>query len=334
MIENELISIIIPVYNAENYITNTIQALQAQTYKNLEVIFVNDGSSDNTEKVCMEQIKDDNRFCIYTKENSGPSATRNYGLNFAKGTYLAFIDGDDYIYPDYIKYLYELIKKYDADMANCEYYKLLDTQTPPVFNADVKEMVFNRTEALQKMYCKTYLTGYPCLKLFKREMIQDIRFPEDINYAEDIVFVDKVLKKCRKVAYGNRILYLYYQHASSITHKIDSERLKKSWKYHENYFEKNMKSEMPELEDAVLCKQFVMAMDLSCRVWKADSVFRKELTAYIKKVDAQVFRNKENKRFHRLLAFLCCVSATGTIRMCMIYNMLQAKFKIQKHKAV
>lgn len=330
----ELISVIIPVYNAELYVENMVQMIKEQTYTNLEIIIINDGSKDETEKELYRHINEDNRFHVYTKENSGPSGTRNFGINQAKGKYVAFIDADDYIYPVYISYLYELIKRYEADMACCEYCKVLRKENNIRIKDSLEESVFGKENALENLYRKRYLTGYPYLKLIKKDKIGDVRFPENISYAEDIIFVDEIIRKSNRIVYGGRVLYLYYQNRNSITHQIDSNKLRDSWNFHKEYYERRLEKETEAVKKAIESKQFIMSMDICCRVWSLDKSFRNELLIYIKKMGRYIFRNKENRKMHRILAAMSCVNVKYTIKVCLFYQWLQIKLKMQNRKAL
>lgn len=330
----ELVSIIVPVYNGEKYIANMVRALKDQTYTDFEAIIVNDGSTDNTERNCLEAIGEDVRFRIINKSNSGPSDTRNVGLRSAKGEYVAFVDADDYIFPNYIQYLYTLIKKYDADMSCCDYCKLQNGKDIPDFIDKSNEVVYDKMNALKHMYRKKYVTGYPVIKLFKRCLLEDIYFPTEISYAEDIVFIDKVIKNCETVVYGDKVLYIYYQNVSSLTHTIDVAKLKKAWNYHLEYFEKVSMQGYPELYTAVKCKQFVMAMDLCSRIYKVDIEFREQLISYVKSVSKGIRKDIDSTTLQRFLAGMCCISTRGTVWLCVLFNWYKAKFKIQIKKAV
>lgn len=117
MKENELISVIVIAYNIENYISKCIKSIEDQNYKNLEIIVVDDGSTDQTVDKAYQLSLKDSRIKIIKKENGGPSSARNNGLEEAKGSYIVFVDGDDYVAEDYVSYLYSLIKKYNSDFA-------------------------------------------------------------------------------------------------------------------------------------------------------------------------------------------------------------------------
>ena len=334
MKQQDLISVIIPSYNAEKYIERISNALMKQTYGNFEAIFVDDGSKDGTEAQCRNVFINDNRFIYVKKENGGPASARNLGLKLAKGNYIAFIDVDDYVYPEYLEYLYNLLIEHDADISCCEYWKTSDFSKRPADQSEQCIKEFSAIDALKNMYIKKYINGYPVLKLYKRKVIENVVFPEEISYAEDIIFVDKVIKKCNKVVYGNKILYLYYQVDTSITHSVNVSELRTSWKENETYFCHGNKEKYPELLPAAACKQFIMALDLATRVYGKDKIFQNELKDYIKKVRKGVLKNRDNKSMHRLLAALCCININMLIVMCMCYRKIQQKFKLQSRKAL
>lgn len=332
--KRDLISIVIPIYNGENYVKDMVEMLKAQTYPEFEVILVNDGSIDKTAELYQKSTEGDNRFKLLNKENSGPSGSRNLGLSQCRGEYIAFIDADDYVFPGYLQYLYELIKKYDAEVACCNYRKIRRGESMPVAKKNAAEYVYTNIEALQNMYRKEKITGYPYLKLFKREVVEKLVFPIHITYAEDIVFVDGAIKRSNKVVYGDQILYVYYQNRDSITHSINLDALKKAWEYNQIYFMKDIDENYPELKNAVYCKQFVMALDLCCRVRSEDRVFYKELRYYAKSLSKVVAKDKNNTSLQRILAVLSGVSGRFTVLLCRIFNYIKEKTGFQMKKAV
>ena len=116
----DLITIVVPVYKVEKYIDRCVTSILNQTYKNLQIILVDDGSPDNCGKICDEYAKKDNRIEVIHKENGGLSDARNAGINIAKGKYIAFVDSDDYVSNDYIEYMYKILKKENAKISICE----------------------------------------------------------------------------------------------------------------------------------------------------------------------------------------------------------------------
>ncbi len=133
--EDKLISIIIPVYNVERYLRECIDSIIAQTYKNLEIILVDDGSSDKSGEICDEYSKKDSRIKVIHKKNGGLSDARNVALDITKGDYIGFIDSDDYIEKDMFQILYNLAEEYNAEISSISFYKMLENKVISVRNS-------------------------------------------------------------------------------------------------------------------------------------------------------------------------------------------------------
>lgn len=206
-----MISIIIPVYNISDYLDRCISSVLKQSYKNLEIILVDDGSTDNSGEICDNYKKEDKRIKVIHKENGGVSSARNTGLENANGEYVAFIDGDDYIEEDYFKILIDNIKKYNCDISCCNLVTVeTNGKRNKEFNAskiyDAKYIIENY---FFNNFIKTIMYG-PYNKLYKREIIGNIRF-KNYKYAEDVLFVFEVLMNTKKVYYDQYDGY-YYMH--------------------------------------------------------------------------------------------------------------------------
>ena len=225
---NDLISIIVPVYNAENTIEKTIRCLQEQDYPYIEIIIVNDGSMDNSKAIC-EKIKEtDNRVVLYTKKNEGPSAARQYGLNRAKGQYVAFCDADDVMERTMISTLLRLINQNESQLSICSF----NTEKNSSTLLDGSEEVWNQSEAIKHCLTDNAVGGFLWNKIFDLEIIQqyDIHFDETVYYCEDLEFVIEYLLYCTKISYIRKGLYNYiYQEGS-----LSSEKF--SWKKLTNIF--------------------------------------------------------------------------------------------------
>ena len=214
---NDIVSIIVPVYNVEKYLEKCIYSILNQSYKNIEIILVDDGSTDDSGKICDHFSNVDHRISVIHKKNGGLSDARNAALDIAKGTYVTFVDSDDYIKVDYVQYLYTLLKKYDADISICE-FDYMDESGKRINHplANNKEMEFNQKKALKKLLGQKLYTNSSSGKLFKMEYFADIRYPFGKLY-EDTLTIYKLFLKAKKISFGARPLYCYIYHEQSIS---------------------------------------------------------------------------------------------------------------------
>lgn len=197
----ELISIIIPVYNVEKYIEKCIHSVMEQTYKNIEIIMINDGSTDNCGKICDEYAKKDNRIKVIHQKNEGVSSARNKGIRECTGKYIGFVDGDDIIDTDMFEKLYESITKNESDLAICNYYPNKDF-------CGVDEIIDIET-ALDLILDKDKYKGFVVNKLYKKSILKDQKFDEKIDICEDLIFNCQYIIKCCKCSIVNEKLYNY-----------------------------------------------------------------------------------------------------------------------------
>jgi len=226
-----MISVIVPIYNVEKYLSKCIESIINQTYKDLEIILVNDGSLDNCPRICDEYAKKDNRIKVIHKENGGVSTARNIGLDKALGDYIFFVDSDDYLDLRMIEVLYNNMKKYKADISMCNYIRV-DNYDVKVSNNEEQIEIYSNIQALNRLYKDTYtfhedyaLFIAPWNKLYKKELFDNLRYPIGKIY-EDGATIYKVLYKSNKIVHTNQILYYYYQSPNSISRKkFDKTRL-------------------------------------------------------------------------------------------------------------
>lgn len=215
---NPKISIIVPVYNVENYLDECIQSIINQEFEEFELILINDGSTDKSGSICDNYALKDNRIRVFHKENEGPSIARNLGINMANGEYIGFVDSDDTINKKMYKKMYDLAKKSDLEMVVCG-FKEIDYKTN-------KEMEFinplygvNKLEGskikkvVEDLLCDNKILGYAslCNKLYKREEIKrnNITFKNNIRIAEDLCFNIQFLLSIKKICSVNEALYEY-----------------------------------------------------------------------------------------------------------------------------
>lgn len=213
----EKISVIIPVYNVEGYVEKCADSLFKQTYRNLELIFINDGSKDSSGELC-HKIADNNtdediKVVVIDKENGGVSSARNCGLDVANGEYIMYVDPDDYCEPEYVEKLYCAIKDNGADMAECSYYvdytpeNIKSTVLP--FSENIITDVYGALFYDKATGGMNKLPAYLWLGIFKANVIREnsIRFDQNIKYGEDFLFFVEYSNYCKKIAVVNEPLY-------------------------------------------------------------------------------------------------------------------------------
>lgn len=216
--KKDLISIIIPVYNVQDYVEKCIKSVIKQTYENLEIIIVNDGSTDKSGEICKKYEKIDNRIKIIEKENGGVSSARNIGLKIAKGKYIGFVDPDDYIDKDMYELLYDNIKKYNADISICNFYLVRENN---IFHRNLNTsdiLVFNKKEALQNLIKNREISDHASNKLYKKELFCNIKYPEN-TVMEDIATTYLLIEKSKKIVYDKKEKYYYVNRKDSILNK-------------------------------------------------------------------------------------------------------------------
>lgn len=213
---DKLISIIVPVYNVSNYITKCLDTIINQTYKNIEIILVDDGSTDNSYNICNEYAEKDHRIKLYTKKNTGVSDTRNFGIDKSKGDYIMFIDSDDWIDIDMCEYLIGLILEHDCKIAACKYYindKVICDNTGSI-------KILKEEEIITDYFTNSNIMTCIWNKLYKKDIIVQNKFVPYNNNGEDIIFTCKVLNKCNKLVYSDSSKYHYNVSNTSITRSV------------------------------------------------------------------------------------------------------------------
>lgn len=205
------ISVIVPVYKVEPYLRQCVDSIINQTYKNLEIILVDDGSPDNCGKICDEYATKDNRIKVLHIENGGPAIARNAGLDIATGKYIGYIDSDDYIEPDMYETLYNAMVKNDAELVVCNWYRQDGGNW--VTNTDYpKKELLTPNEALESFYSHMYVWN----KLFRKDVVKNLRFVE--TYAQDVLYTFTVFSRIEKVVCLDKSLCYYRSNPASRQH--------------------------------------------------------------------------------------------------------------------
>lgn len=213
--KQQMISVIVPVYNAMPYLTECLQSIRGQDYSTIEIILVDDGSTDDSYGYLKEQKESDSRIRLFHQENQGASAARNRGLSEAKGEWIAFVDADDVITGDYLSYLLRLAVENDCLVSSCGYEtKTADGRIIP------GDYVGNKTIVIEKGSNEVYPIPFTVWHLLiSNKIVQRyiIRFDETITYLEDVLFVYEVLFKVGKFSIGDKIGYRRNDHVDSLT---------------------------------------------------------------------------------------------------------------------
>ena len=228
--KEELISVVVPIYNVEKYLRLCLDSLLMQTYTNFEVLMINDGSPDDSANICKEYLAKDRRFQYFEKENGGLSDARNYGIEHSKGEYITFVDSDDWLKETFLEDLYEAITRTGADIALSTYIIYDDFQS--VYNIPVigeyYEHIWMSDEFIRElpqleMKDNSYSTSWA--KLFKKELFCTIRFPKG-KLIEDTRTNIKLFLESSRLVYINKCLYFYRIRGGSIIQTITEKLLK------------------------------------------------------------------------------------------------------------
>lgn len=212
--QSPLVSILIPVYNVETYLSQCIDSILIQTYTNLQVVLVDDGSTDGSWKVCKKYADKDDRIEVFHKGNSGVADTRNFLLDKVRGGYVLFVDSDDWIDADMVEALMTIACKNDADIVICE--NVINDVTCDKRAADIK--VLNQNEAIALFLEHKELRGSLWNKLFKTSLLHNIRFHYGISLGEDALFCWEVLQRASNVMRTENQYYHYRMLETSLTH--------------------------------------------------------------------------------------------------------------------
>ncbi|MBE5825473.1 MAG: glycosyltransferase family 2 protein [Butyrivibrio sp.] len=224
--KNPLISVIVPCYNVEDYITKCVDSLVAQTYTNLEILLIDDGSSDRTPDLARQYAEQYDMVSCYRRENGGLSAARNTGLDISKGEFIAFVDSDDWVEPEYIEKLYESISNGNADMAVCGYKQEELSEETVTFDKEDVITAHAAMKILGDIYPKeNVLLVIAWNKLYKRALFETIRFPEN-RIHEDEFCCHRIIGKTDFISVIPDVLYHYRVREGSITAADKSQDLR------------------------------------------------------------------------------------------------------------
>ncbi len=302
MEKQPLISVIVPVYKVETYLDHCVSSILAQTYENLEVILVDDGSPDRSGQLCDAWARKDARIRVIHQENGGGGKARNTALDAATGELIAFVDSDDYIAPDLYEHLYHLLEL-GADIAECGYVTTEDDHAS--FPPDRSEPRFYTPEEAMRehirdrVFCQVIWN-----KLYRREMVGPIRFPVGTRI-DDEYFTYQVLGNAKKLVRSDKVCYAYRQQESSVMHRnfdlgrvlsIEAKQQRLAW----------IRSHMPSLENAAkvsMIESCIYFMQASLRKLKDDELHEAVLILNSAMKEIRPFPREESRLILRLAQF-------------------------------
>ena len=210
-----MISVIVPVYKVERYLDQCVESIVGQTYRDLEIILVDDGSPDGCPALCDTWAARDSRIRVIHKANGGAASARNVGLDHAGGDYIAFVDSDDALEPDMYELLLSLLEEHRADIAHCGYRRYDLDGTEKEVRGTGEVVVQSRTEAERCLLEGRLFTGGLWNKLFPRRLLEGLRLPEDLVINEDVLFCFEAFARADKLVYQDSGKYRYYQREDS-----------------------------------------------------------------------------------------------------------------------
>lgn len=220
--DNAKVSIIIPVYNVENFLRKCIQSVCEQTYQNIEIILIDDGSKDSSGYICDEVKSTDDRIIVIHQENYGVASARNAGLDIMTGDYFTFVDGDDIVAPDFIKILLNSLTEYNADISTCCHKRIEFDSTEKIIKFIDKKttlpVIKNGIESITDMFYGKTCSASSGSKLYSYKTFKDLRF-QNLVMGEDTLFVYLAFVKANRIVHTDIPLYYYIQQEESVTNK-------------------------------------------------------------------------------------------------------------------
>lgn len=210
---SSLVSVIVPIYNVKDYLEECVSSILSQTYTNIEIILVDDGSTDGSEVICEKLAKIDKKIVVYHKANGGLSSARNFGLTKAKGEVISFIDSDDFISPNMIKTMLTRMDKYGVEIVCCDYCSNMKNNLSDQYPT---EEVLSSSGAISYLFNDAGYKCYAWNKIYKKELFSGIKYPEGKLF-EDILTTYCLFKKANRVLYIKQAMYFYRIRKNSIT---------------------------------------------------------------------------------------------------------------------
>lgn len=326
------ISIIVPVYNVEKYLKRCVDSILNQTFKDFELILVDDGSTDTSGEICDEYSGIDNRVVVVHKKNGGLSNARNNGIDMASGEYLGFIDSDDYIEKDMYEVLYNDITKNNADIAICGMYDVYGGV--PIENKNtIDKCVLDNITAFKLTLESKILSVSAVNKLYKKSLFKELRYPEGKTY-EDAYLTPIILFNSQKIAYNPLPKYYYVHGENSITtnaFKMSDLGVIEAYKKHLEFVRKNI----PDLEEQAMFRYLWAHMIIFDKIIRTENFNNDEIYQNVLKVlKSNVSTILKNRLFSykRKISMLILIISPKLYKKFLLKDMKKKFNKIEKHE--
>lgn len=320
----DLVSVIIPIYNVEKYLKRCIDSILNQSYKNLEIILVDDGSPDKCGQICDFYKNQDSRIIVIHQKNKGLSGARNAGIDIAKGRFITFVDSDDWLSEDFIENGINEIHLNDADVFVTSFMQVYDDGKQIKNSKFNDKMIFTKLDALSSYQFNDYLTTCICGKLWKTSLWNEIRHPEGRLF-EDQFTIYKILERADKIVFDPLPRYFYYKREGSIGHSCFSKRTFDLY-YAANEANSYLATKYPSITKNLAVGRIfweVVFVNMMLNSNYLDNEVIKQIRSYTKKNTFNiVFSNKINiVRKFQFILFAFCMP---------IYKLLYKKYKTSK----
>lgn len=237
------VSILVPVYNTEKWLSRCLDSLICQSWPELEIVCINDGSTDRSLQVLQKYMEKDERIHLYNYENSGISATRNRALHHATGDCLLFVDSDDYIDKAMVKTMVEYMEAEDCDIVQCGF--VMDFGPIPYFRKGSHRRIYGQSEAIQALVSEDGINNYPWGKLYRKEVFENVRFPENVKGFEDTRTIFRTFLNAGKIGTIPDRFVHYVQRSGSLTNKMSLQTVYDMRRAYQMQ-EKLLKKQLPE----------------------------------------------------------------------------------------
>lgn len=309
----ELITVAVPVYNMGKYLPRAMDSLLAQTYRNYEILLIDDGSTDDGGAMCDGYEKKYENIRVIHKPNGGLSSARNTGIDNAKGEYIIFPDPDDWVKEDYLQTLISLHAEYHSDLEICGHY-VVEGDREKAHNPNAKEQLLERDEAIRVLMSPTGFCGFAVNKLYHMDIIRKHRlyFDVELGMAQDLHFAFRYMLNCGTVAYDPTPMYYYYQHIGGVTNvnaPLSARKLSGLLTYEK--IAEIARKEFPEAEKTAYLTLANMSMHFMYIYYNSktdDKALLRMLRDNFKKYKGYLFNNTIYSPRHKLLGHIAAVS--------------------------